>query len=147
MNRVFADSFYFFALGNPRDPAHPRARAFIQSFAGQLVTTGWIVTELGDGRTLPSQRPLFVRLAEQLRTDPDVRFIPRTDELMVAGFQRFGQRPDKDRSPRSDRDVSPGSGWRTRRRFLAITAASLRRTCLTWRDGPRLILKGSCWDV
>ena len=95
MKRVFADSFYFFALGNPRDAAHSRAKSFNQSFAGQLITTGWIVTEIGDGMALPSQRPIFVKLAEQLRTDADVVFVPCTDELMSAGLELFGQRPDK----------------------------------------------------
>lgn len=36
MKRVFADSYYFFALGNARDPAHARAVAFAQSFSGLL---------------------------------------------------------------------------------------------------------------
>jgi hypothetical protein len=43
MTPVFADSFYFFALLNPRDPAHPKAVAFTQSYTAQLVTTGWAI--------------------------------------------------------------------------------------------------------
>ena len=96
MNRVFADSFYFFALGNPHDAAHSRALAFNQSFAGQLVTTGWIMMELGDGLVLPRQRPIFIRLAAQLRTDPDVLFVPCEDDLMKAGVDLFGRWPDKE---------------------------------------------------
>jgi predicted nucleic acid-binding protein len=96
VKRVFADSFYFFALGNPRDPAHSRAVAFNQSFSGQLITTGWILMELGDGMVLPSQRPIFTKLARQLRSDPDVQCFPCDDALMVAGLDLFGQRLDKE---------------------------------------------------
>ena len=34
MKAVFADSFYFFALANPNDPAHGRAVAFVKTFTG-----------------------------------------------------------------------------------------------------------------
>jgi hypothetical protein len=49
MKTVFADSFYFFALVNDRDPAHDKAVAFLQSYRGRMLTTDWIITELGDG--------------------------------------------------------------------------------------------------
>jgi hypothetical protein len=56
---VFADSFYFFAMLNERDPAHAKALAFTHAFRGQLLTTNWIVTELGDGlaNRVPRVRP------------------------------------------------------------------------------------------
>lgn len=96
MNRLFADSFYFFALGNPRDPAHHRAADFSHSFSGQMITTGWIVMELGDGMVLPSQRTIFVKLFDQLRIDPDVVLLSCSDDLMAAGVELFRQRPDKE---------------------------------------------------
>ena len=46
MRMVFADSLYYFALLNDRDPAHEKAMAFVRSFRGRMVTTGWILTEL-----------------------------------------------------------------------------------------------------
>jgi hypothetical protein len=48
MNRVFADTFDFLALLNPRDAAHARATAFTLAFQGQMVTTAWVLTELAD---------------------------------------------------------------------------------------------------
>jgi uncharacterized protein len=96
MNRVFADSFYFFAVSKTRDPAHARAAAFTRSFSGRFVVTGWIVTELGDGMCQPSRHPVFTRLAQQLRTDPAVHFIPCDDALMAEGIDLFEQRPDKE---------------------------------------------------
>jgi len=46
MNRVFADSFYFFALLNPKDTAHRIALEFSQQNQGPIVTTAWVLTEL-----------------------------------------------------------------------------------------------------
>lgn len=41
MKAVFADSYYFFALLNPRDAAHGAAREFSQTYEGLIVTTAW----------------------------------------------------------------------------------------------------------
>src|SRR5438270_3601028 len=35
MNAVFADSFYYFALVNPNDPAHAKTTAFTQTYMGR----------------------------------------------------------------------------------------------------------------
>ncbi len=40
MSRVFADSFYFFAILNLRDRAHPVALEFAKRHDGSLVTMG-----------------------------------------------------------------------------------------------------------
>ena len=42
MNRVFADTFYFLALGNPRDAAHSRAVAAAQAAAAKRKNPGVI---------------------------------------------------------------------------------------------------------
>ena len=42
MNRVFADSFYFFAVLNPKDDAHQRALEFATRHDEPIVTTGRI---------------------------------------------------------------------------------------------------------
>ncbi len=70
MRTVFADSFYFFALLNNRDPAHEKAVAFVQSYRGRMLTTGWIVTELGDGLANPANRPAFLATLDALQADP-----------------------------------------------------------------------------
>ena len=49
MSTRFADTFYFFALENPDDPAHQNAREFASHDAGPLITTAWVLTELADG--------------------------------------------------------------------------------------------------
>jgi predicted nucleic acid-binding protein len=49
MNAVFADTFYFIALINSKDPAHQLVIDFSQQYRAQLVTTSCVLTELADG--------------------------------------------------------------------------------------------------
>ena len=67
MKRVFADTFYFLALLNPRDKAHARALAYTAAFQGEMVTTAWILTELGDALSDPANRMEFAPLSKTWR--------------------------------------------------------------------------------
>ena len=95
MKTVFADSFCFFALANPHDPAHSRAVAFVTTFTGRIVTTGWVLTELADGWASPTQRTFLVPLLSKLRANPNARIEPCTDQLLQAGIGLYHARPDK----------------------------------------------------
>ena len=56
MKRVFADSFYFFAVLNPKDDAHQRALEFATRHEEPIVTTAWVLTELADGLAATAHR-------------------------------------------------------------------------------------------
>jgi predicted nucleic acid-binding protein len=63
MNPVFADTFYFLALRNPRDAAYSRAKTVTQQVKGRtLVTTAWVLTEIGDALAAPANRAGFAEL-------------------------------------------------------------------------------------
>lgn len=47
MTPVFADTFYFLALVNPDDQAHEQALAISSPLRWPLVTTYWVLAELG----------------------------------------------------------------------------------------------------
>ena len=96
MRTVFADSFYFFALVNSHDPAHARAVAFLNSYHGRMVTTGWVLTEVGDGLAQPANRASFLQTVDTLRAEPNVTIVPCSDELLDAGIDLYWQRPDKE---------------------------------------------------
>jgi len=96
MRTVFADSFYFFAVANDKDPAHARAVAFLDTYAGRLLTTGWILTEVGDGLAHPLNPPSFLLIEETVRHEPNATIIPCSDELFQAGVDLYRQRPDKE---------------------------------------------------
>lgn len=97
MTIVFADSFYFFSLVNPNDPTHQRAIAFTKSFAGKLVTTGWVITELGDGWAKPaSHRAVFASVVADLQSNPNMRVVPFSDSLLQEGIALYARRSDKE---------------------------------------------------
>ena len=97
MNVVFADSFYFFALLNLGDQRHAKAVAFTQSYAGQVVTTEWIITELADGLAKPShRRRVFMDLYRDLKANPNLVIMPYASGLLSDGISLYGQRPDKE---------------------------------------------------
>jgi predicted nucleic acid-binding protein len=97
MKTVFADSFYFFALLNPHDPAHGKALAFTQSYAGRIITTAWILTELADGWARPvSSRSVFTQVLADLRANANVTIVPCSDQLLDEGVKLYVQRQDKE---------------------------------------------------
>jgi predicted nucleic acid-binding protein len=95
MTARFADTFFFFALGNPDDPAHEKARGFAADKTGPLVTTAWVLTELADGLSAPSNRPAFLRLLRSLQNNTAFEIVPPDLDLFEHGIDLFSRRPDK----------------------------------------------------
>ncbi len=95
MTPYFADSFYYLALLNPRDEAHQRVAELTQRLNRPIVTTAWVLTEVGDAMSAPPQRRGFVALVEDLRLDPEVEIVPPTAFLFHRGLMLFRDRGDK----------------------------------------------------
>ena len=96
MTRVFADTFYFLALLNPRDKAHARAVAYTASFPGEMVTTAWVLTELGDALWHPANRSKFIATVTYLKTNAQGKITPPDPVLFEEGIKLFEARPDKE---------------------------------------------------
>lgn len=96
MSAVFADSFYFLARLNRDDEAHERAVRLGTQEARPIVTTGWVLTELGDAMSSSANRPAFLGLLEVLQSSPDARIIPASAEFFDRGVQLYAKRPDKE---------------------------------------------------
>jgi len=96
MRTVFADTFYYLALLNARDQAHGRAVAFNRSFAGRMVTIGWVLTELADGLCDPGSRASFQATLQLLDNDPDVTIVACAEAPWREGLALDQQRPDKE---------------------------------------------------
>ena len=94
MNAVFADTFYFLALVNEQDSAHAAAVGY-EAPVG-LITTAWVLTEVGDALSAPENRPAFLRLLDTLRETPDIRVLEPATALFERGVQLFRERPDKE---------------------------------------------------
>lgn len=96
MKPAFADSHFFMAMLNPRDQDHARAVQIAQSFQRPIVTTQFVLLEVGDACARPVQRPLFEQLVARLAGNANSRIIAVTSDLFDAGLALFVNRPDKD---------------------------------------------------
>ncbi len=93
MSLVFADSFYFFALVNNQDKAHTAAVTFSEQADLQILTTVWVITELGDGLARPSTRHIFTNLMDTL--DAQSSILPVSQSLFNKGITLYKERGDK----------------------------------------------------
>ena len=95
MKAVFADTFYFLALLNERDPAHERAASASRTAGLRLVTTEFVLLELADALCRPGSREEALALWNVVQTDPAFRLIPATSEWIERGRELYHERPDK----------------------------------------------------
>jgi predicted nucleic acid-binding protein len=96
MKQVFADSYYYLALLNPRDAANRRARELTAAIAGQMVTTRWVLIEVADALCHPQDRVLLTRAMSELESDPDTIILDVSADQFHRGMDFFSQRLDKD---------------------------------------------------
>jgi uncharacterized protein len=95
MTRIFADSYFFFALLNPRDPAHVKAVDFSRQNRGPLATTAWVFTELADGLASTPRRQVFRRLMDDFEANRANLLVPANAEVFEKGVDLYHSRPDK----------------------------------------------------
>jgi uncharacterized protein len=96
MKSVFADTSFYLAAVNPKDALHAQAMRAGGRFRGRVVTTHYVVMELGNALSRAEHRATFVALVRQLRGDPDTIIVPASDELFEKGLDLFTRRIDKD---------------------------------------------------
>ena len=95
MRTVFADAAYFIALLNPTDNFHAGALELARHPPGALVTTHWVLAEVGDAFSQPANRTKFARLLELLASTSGIEVLPPTVEQFRAGATFHASRPDK----------------------------------------------------
>jgi predicted nucleic acid-binding protein len=96
MTPVFADTVYFLALLNPADQLHSQARSLSLKPPGPLLTTEFVLTEVGDALSRPEHRARFARLLQLVQAQPDAEVIPASTGLFLRGCVLHAQRPDKE---------------------------------------------------
>lgn len=95
MNAVFADTFFYLALLNDEDAAHSRAVA--ESRVNRpIVTTEFVILELGNACARASDHADFVALVDGMRASPRIRILPLSSGLLERGLELMRSRPDKD---------------------------------------------------
>ncbi|WP_367872665.1 type II toxin-antitoxin system VapC family toxin [Luteolibacter sp. Populi] len=96
MNRTLGDAHYFLALLSSRDQDHAKAVTLSREWAGEIVTTRWILAEVADGLSAPPTRGLAAAFIRHLEENPFVRIEPVTEAQFTRGLDLYLSRPDKE---------------------------------------------------
>jgi uncharacterized protein len=95
---VFADTFYWIALGDSTDSAHQRALDLTSTLAdASVVTTDEVLVEYLNFFATASERLRRKALinAQQILEAPGVRVVAQSRDSILSGMVLYGARPDK----------------------------------------------------
>ena len=98
MRCIFADTFYWIALLNPRDQAHDLAVSVSKGLgAVRIVTTEEVLTEFLNffGSRGPHLRRAVAGLVERMQSDPMIDLVAQTHAGFLAGCVLYRAHPDK----------------------------------------------------
>lgn len=95
MKSYFADSSYYLALVNADDELNSAAVALTPSLTGRIVTTEWVLAEVGDALCRPGCRRLAAELIRELQADTSVQIVAATHETFEDGLALYNRRHDK----------------------------------------------------
>jgi len=101
MKQIFADTFYWVALINPKDNWHQRARDVTSSLKNvELVTTDEICVEVLNFQSAQGLkiRKKTVEFIDNIRQNPHIQVIPQNRESFLHGLDLYRRRPDKEYS-------------------------------------------------
>ena len=94
MTTAFADTFFFQALLDERDSTHELAVNF-SAQNRRIVTTEFILLELGNACSRAEDRADFLALVSGLRASRRAKIIPLDSGLLERGLELFARREDK----------------------------------------------------
>ena len=95
MRPVFADTFFYLALLNPRDGSYDAAREWAARTDLTFVTTEFVLVEVADALSAPSARRQSAALLRTLCQDPCTQIIPLSSFLFEEGLRLYEKRVDK----------------------------------------------------
>jgi predicted nucleic acid-binding protein len=95
MTGVFADTSYYVALLLKNDSRHARAVHLTAGNTGPVLTTSWVLSELGRFLSPPPTRQLFVDLVKDLQGDAGVIIADANTIQFNAGLEIYASRSDK----------------------------------------------------
>jgi predicted nucleic acid-binding protein len=96
MKAVLADTSYYVAPLNQGDVYHTLALRLSRELRCPVVTTEYVLLELGSALSQRKDRRLFTGLVAQLRADTETTIVRSSSELFESGLALFTRRKDKD---------------------------------------------------
>lgn len=95
MSTVFADTSFFLALLSHDERVHTRAVAE-SKVSRRIVTTEFILLELGNACARAEDHADFLALVEGMRASPRMTLVPLSSPLLTRGLELMARRSDKD---------------------------------------------------
>jgi predicted nucleic acid-binding protein len=95
MKPVFADTSYYLALVNRKDPRHSLAVELAENLLSRVFVTEYVLVELGSALSHGSDRQVYLNLLEDLQSNDSITIIPASESLFRQGVALFANRPDK----------------------------------------------------
>ena len=95
MNVAFVDTSFLIAFLRTNDQFHGRAKAWARRVLGELLTADYVLLELVDAFSHPSLRRRAIQALASLRSNPRIRMVSASRDLMDEGLGFFEQHADK----------------------------------------------------
>ncbi|MFO0966184.1 MAG: PIN domain-containing protein [Gemmataceae bacterium] len=96
MKPVFADTSFYVAISSPQDALHAQAKALAGAQQGPILTSEFVLVEVGNFFCRGSGRSMFQTLVRNLRSAEGVEIVPVSTRLFEKALALFTSRPDKD---------------------------------------------------
>jgi predicted nucleic acid-binding protein len=93
---IFADTGGFYALADRHDPAHARARLFMEGCEAILLTTDFVFAETMSLLTKRLGKEIAITFGQALRTSPSIRIEEAGWEVREKAWKLFSLHRDKD---------------------------------------------------
>jgi predicted nucleic acid-binding protein len=91
----FADTNFLVALLNPKDQWHSIAKETAGALDESVVTTMWVLVELGDALSVGTNRDLFLEFIDELSEQSEWETVPASPDWFAQGLELFRSRTDK----------------------------------------------------
>jgi predicted nucleic acid-binding protein len=91
----FADTNFLVALLNPKDQWHSAAKEVAGVLDESVLTTMWVLVELGDALSVGTNRNLFLEFVDQLSEQSEWETVPASPDWFARGLDLFRARADR----------------------------------------------------
>jgi predicted nucleic acid-binding protein len=95
MNAILADTSFFVAYLNARDERHSLAVKWMGDSSQRIVTTEWVLAELGNFLAEGPNRRLLGPLVRALSAEERVEIVPADHVSFLDALNLYVRRPDK----------------------------------------------------
>lgn len=95
MSALLADTSFFVAYLNPREDCHALAVEWMTASSERIVTTEWVLAELGNYLAEGPNRRLFSALVRALLMEERVEVVPADHKSFLDALNLYARRLDK----------------------------------------------------